>query len=324
MKHVTILIPNKSRFTEIAISRTFLTIANAYFFEQTQKNVFTVQAACESADVKLACWHGLQPDATLDEINKTDLIIIPSGSQHSTDYIESNITLIPWLTEQRAKGAEIAVIGSGALLPAKAGLLHAKQCTAPSDLAVDFKALFPSVQICIDKTITDDSGFYSSTDGVAFLTLLCYLTEKYVGSSAAMLCSKFFNISYPPVTVASDIAPSLRNGNQDATIAKARVIIEKNLQGRMTVDDLARMLSLGRRSLERRFRESTSLPPNEYIRRVRIEVAKKHLQFSNKKIHAIMAEVGYSDAKTFRQSFQMVTGLLPKQYRKRFNHTIIP
>ena len=72
-----------------------------------------------------------------------------------------------------------------------------------------------------------------------------------------------------------------RQGQQthdDEPIRKAQEFIEKNFDDKITVDQLAGMLALGRRNMERRFKKATSNTVAEYIQRVKIEAAKKNLE----------------------------------------------
>jgi YesN/AraC family two-component response regulator len=52
---------------------------------------------------------------------------------------------------------------------------------------------------------------------------------------------------------------------------------------------------------------------------VKIEAAKKALETSRKTINEVMYDVGYSDVKAFREVFKKITGLLPLEYRGRYN-----
>lgn len=73
------------------------------------------------------------------------------------------------------------------------------------------------------------------------------------------------------------------------------------------------------RNFIRRFKKATNNTPLEYLQRVKIEAAKKMLERSSETISILMFEVGYNDAKTFRNVFKRATGLSPQDYRKKYN-----
>ena len=110
-----------------------------------------------------------------------------------------------------------------------------------------------------------------------------------------------------------------QKGHNDEPIKKAQVFIENNFQDKITVDRLALMLAMGRRSLERRFKKATSNTVVEYIQRVKIEAAKLDLETSRKNINEVMYSVGYSDTKAFRTTFKKITGSSPIEYRNKYN-----
>ena len=104
---------------------------------------------------------------------------------------------------------------------------------------------------------------------------------------------------------------------------KAQEFIESNFQDKITLDQLADHLAVGRRSLERRFKKATSNTVSEYIQRVKIEAAKKSFEITRKNINEIMYEVGYSDIKAFRTTFKKITGLSPIEYRNKYNKELV-
>ena len=109
-----------------------------------------------------------------------------------------------------------------------------------------------------------------------------------------------------------------QRNHRDADIQKAQDYIEKKYEERITVEDLAELLHVGRRTFERRFKDATNNTPIEYIQRVRIEAAKQFFEVSRKNVSDVMYDVGYTDTKAFREIFKKITGLTPIEYRNRF------
>ena len=88
---------------------------------------------------------------------------------------------------------------------------------------------------------------------------------------------------------------------------------------KISVEELATRFAIGRRHFERRFKKATNNTPVEYIQRVKIEAAKKHLESSRKNVSEVMYDVGYSDMKAFRTVFKKITGLSPIDYKNKYN-----
>jgi transcriptional regulator GlxA family with amidase domain len=106
--------------------------------------------------------------------------------------------------------------------------------------------------------------------------------------------------------------------HNDLEVQKAQNYIEQSIDGKLTVDELADLVALGRRSFERRFKAATNNSVLEYIQRVKIETAKRSFENSRKNINEVMMDVGYSDTKAFRTTFKKITGLTPIEYRNKY------
>lgn len=98
----------------------------------------------------------------------------------------------------------------------------------------------------------------------------------------------------------------------------AQQYIEDNFQEKIAVEDLCTNSHIARRTFERRFKKATSNTVLEYIQRVKIEAAKKELEFGRKTVNEVMFDVGYNDTKAFREVFKKITDMTPVDYRNRY------
>ena len=171
--------------------------------------------------------------------------------------------------------------------------------------------------------MTEDHGIYTSGGAYSYTNLLLYLIEKHAGRDMAIMISKMFMIDIDRHSQSPFIMFRGQKEHEDTLIIKAQEFIEKNFKDKITVDQLADLLALGRRSLERRFKKATCNTVIEYIQRVKMEAAKKELETSRKTVSELMYEIGYSDTKAFRSTFKKVTGLSPIEYRNKYNRNSI-
>ena len=75
---------------------------------------------------------------------------------------------------------------------------------------------------------------------------------------------------------------------------------------------------MSRRTLERQFNAATGETPLTYQQSIRVESAKRMLEEGIHSFDEITYRVGYEDHSTFRKIFVRQTGLVPKEYRKKF------
>jgi transcriptional regulator GlxA family with amidase domain len=259
------------------------------------------------------------PDATLSDITKTDLIIIPAVNGNWQEVVEMNKAFFPFIEKHYRQGAELASLCVGAFLLASTGLLKGKKCSTHWLGENDFRKMFPDVELVSDKIITDENGIYSSGGAISFWNLLLYILEKYTDRELAVLEAKYFEIEMDRFSQSSFIMFRGQKEHEDEPVKKAQEFIENNFQDKLTVEQLADMFALGRRSLERRFKKATNNTVVEYIQRVKIEAAKKSFETSRKNVNEVMYDVGYNDTKAFRTVFKRTTGLSPLDYRNRYN-----
>ncbi|GLU56884.1 GlxA family transcriptional regulator [Dyadobacter frigoris] len=325
MKHIAILVP-KGAAALSCIEGPFnmFTKINEFLESKGKPALFDVKLVGLSKEPEIYDrLFRVYPDATIDEIQKTDLIIIPAVNGDREAVIEANKEFFPWIVQKYEEGSELASLCVGAFLLASTGLLKGKKCATHWVAENDFRRMFPDVDLVADKIITDENGIYSSGGANSYWNLLLYLLEKYTDRNMAILASKYFEIEMDRKSQSPFIMFNGQSEHQDEPIKKAQEFIELNFQDKITVDQLSSMFAIGRRSLERRFKKATSNTVSEYIQRVKIEAAKKSFEGSRKNINEVMNDVGYSDTKAFRTTFKKITGLSPVGYKNRYNKDMV-
>ncbi|QHT65917.1 helix-turn-helix domain-containing protein [Rhodocytophaga rosea] len=319
-KHVSILVPQEAVMASIVDPRTILTGVNEFLEAAGKPARFHIQLVGLSREVKVH--NGLfsvHSDVLLQDLHQTDLIIIPAISGDFKRAIEINQAFVPWIIEQYHKGAEVASLCIGAFLLAATGLLNGKECSSHWRSAEEFREMFPEVTLVDGRIVTEQDGLYSSGGATSYWNLLLYLVEKYAGREVAITASKVYALEIDRKSQSPFIMFNGQKNHEDEPIKKAQEFIEKNLAERITVEDLADKFAIGKRHFERRFKKATHNTPVEYMQRVKIEAAKKHLEISRMNVNEVMFEVGYNDTKAFRTVFKKLTGLSPIEYRNKYN-----
>lgn len=321
MVHISIIIPEKLILASLEGTRQIFAQVNQFMAMQGAHDLFDIQLVGLQKHTQAAGGRfTVNADMLIDEVNKTDLIIIPAvDAGNLAEAVEINKAFLPWLVGQYGKGAEIASLCVGAFLLASTGLINGKKCATHWVAENQFRSMFPDVDLVTEKIITEEYGIYTSGGAFSYLNLILHLVEKFAGRDMALLCAKVFAIEIERDNQHRFIMFNGQKEHEDEAIRAAQEYIEKNYSERITVDQLASTFALGRRSLERRFKKATANTVNEYIQRVKIEAAKKDLESSRKTVSEVMYEVGYSDTKAFRTTFKKITGLSPIEYKNRYN-----
>lgn len=323
MKHVSILVPESSVMQAITDPQYLFFAVNQFLIQSGRKPLFDVQLVGSSQEIKLSGGKfAVYTDKLLGEVGHTDLVVIPALFGDMKEAISLNQRLIPWIIQKHRQGAEIASLCVGAFLFASTGLLNGKKCSTHWGFANQFRAMFPKVELVDGRIVTEEQHLYSSGGANSYWNLLLHLVEKYTDRETAILAAKYFAID---IDRESQSAFSMFQGQKshtDLSIREAQEFIEKNIEERPTVDQLADKVGIGRRTFERRFKQATNNSVLEYIQRIKMEAAKRSLESSRKNINEVMYDVGYTDTKTFRSTFKKVTGLTPIEYRSKYNKLV--
>lgn len=320
MKRVSILVPECAVVEAIADPRYMFMAVNQFMEASGRAPLFDVKTVGAKREIKLEnSLFSVHTDLLLDEVKETDIIFIPALKGDLAFALKQNEELLPWIIQQHHKGAEVASLCLGAFLLASTGLLNGKKCSTHWGFANEFRSMFPEVELVDGSIVTEEQGIYSSGGASSYWNLLLYLVEKYTDRATAILAAKYFAIDIDRNSQAVFMMFNGQRGHEDKEIRRAQDFIEANFQERITVDQLAGQLAIGRRSFERRFKKATNNTVVEYIQRVKMEAAKRSFEGSRKNISEVMFDVGYTDTKAFRTIFKKVTGLTPIEYRNKYN-----
>jgi transcriptional regulator GlxA family with amidase domain len=320
LKNVHILVPESAVIEAVSDPRYLFTTINQFLISSGKQAMFNIQLVGLTKEVKLLDGiFSVHPDVVIQNVQQSDLIIIPALSGGMNEAVSMNQAFIPWIVQQYDNGAEVASLCLGAFLLGATGLLNGKQCSTHWLFAEEFRNMYPDVELVDGSIITEEGRIYSSGGANSYWNLLLYLVEKYTDREIAVQASKFFAIDIGRDSQSSFMMFRGQRNHNDADVKKAQDYIEKNYQDRITVDMLADKLAVGRRNFERRFKKVTNNTVIEYIQRLKVEVAKRSFESSRQNVSEVMFTVGYTDIKAFRDVFKKITGLTPIEYRNRYN-----
>ncbi|MEI8140407.1 MAG: DNA-binding transcriptional regulator [bacterium] len=146
-----------------------------------------------------------------------------------------------------------------------------------------------------------------------------------IGFEGAALLRRLLN-GEPPPTLPILIPPtgvverrsSAIVAATDPDVATAVRYIQEHAHEPISVNDLARSVGLGQRTLERRFVKCMGASPQRSLRKVRIVRAKRLLTETQLPIKTIAARTGFSSPERLATVFRRHEGQSPMAYRRQF------
>lgn len=95
-------------------------------------------------------------------------------------------------------------------------------------------------------------------------------------------------------------------------------IITRNFTNEeFTIDKMAEEMSISRSNLQRKLKGLTGMPPNDYIRLIRLKTAGELLREGEYRINEVCFIVGFNNPSYFARCFQKQFGILPKDFVKK-------
>jgi len=104
---------------------------------------------------------------------------------------------------------------------------------------------------------------------------------------------------------------------RDRLVVKAADLMEEVSSQPIGVEQIARMLGVCRRTLERRFRKETGKTVLQALQAIRLRRARILLAHTGRPVQDIAAEVGFGSIDRFMAQFKKDAGMTATQYRRR-------
>ncbi len=250
----------------------------------------------------------------LDVLERADTIILPGWRGMYTKPPEE---LLQQLLKAYDRGSRILTICSGIFVLAHTGLLDGKSATTHWQYTDYLASRFPAIRVEPDVLYIDEGQLVSSAGSAAGLDMCLHIVRKDYGPEIANKVARRL------------VIPPHRDGGQaqfierplpgtDHRLAGLLDWIRENLQENLTVQSLAKRVSMSKRTLERKFRGATGQAPGQWVVEQRLSLARNLLAASSQSIESIAFDSGFGSAELLRHHFRKRLGLSPLAYRRRF------
>lgn len=116
-----------------------------------------------------------------------------------------------------------------------------------------------------------------------------------------------------------EINDILSKSSHDLSVAaRAKFYIDKHIGARLTINDIAKQISVSPDYLCRTFKSANGITPSEYIMNEKIEQSKIFLTQTDLSISKIAEHFCFFDNKHYGKAFSAHVGMPPSEYRKKY------
>jgi AraC-like DNA-binding protein len=113
-------------------------------------------------------------------------------------------------------------------------------------------------------------------------------------------------------------ARAMRGGLTPWQERRAKEIIDANLEGEISLAELAKECGLSASHFSRAFKQTTGIAPHQWLLHRRVENAKQLLRSRQSSLSEIALACGFADQSHFTRVFAKLSGTSPAAWRRRF------
>ncbi len=203
--------------------------------------------------------------------------------------------------------------------PGYAGLLDGRRAATHWEFEQDFQRRFPQVQLDINALYVDDQRIITSAGTAAALDCCLYIIRQRFGSLAANQIARRMIVSLTPRRRPGAVyRPAGAENTRDARINCLLDYLQQHIAEPHSLDSLARVVAMSRRTLTRHFARATGMSITDWLTAERLRRSQALLEAGDLPVEQVAEAVGYLSAVTWRQQFKARFGVSPTEWRRTF------
>ena len=258
----------------------------------------------------------LKPQATIGEIERTDVVIVPAQFAATAQSSREDDRYGAWLRAQHSQGA-ILVGLAGSLLFAKAGLLERREATGLVSEREIFRSRFPEVRFLPSRRIVSSADIIT-TCGISPTTDACaHLIERFHGAALARRFLRHTSADVLPPTEQTALWSARYKRHRDAQVLAVQQIVEQELHEVPSMAYLAARVGLSERTLSRRLLVAAGLSLRQYVAELRLQRSEFLLRTSDMALIHVAQDCGFAGVSTLSRAFSTRFGRGPAEYRRQ-------
>lgn len=259
-----------------------------------------------------------------------DTLIVPGVpiDEHCTLQPE----LVAWIRRRAPQARRVCSVCTGAFYLAAAGLLDGRRATTHWGEAPHLARRFPNVRVDADPIFIRDTGqgedgsvVWTSAGVTAGIDLALALIEEDVGHAVAMQAARRLVVFMKRPGGQSQFSAALAaQASSGGPFEALHSWMAANLRDDLSVERLAEHARMSPRTFARRYVDEVGRTPAKTVSALRLEAAARGLAESRRPLKRIALDCGFGSEQNLRRAFVRRFGVLPLEYRERFDSTAMP
>jgi len=232
-------------------------------------------------------------------------------------------SVVAWLQKLAARPMVFGGVGTGAWLLARAGLLAGHRATIHWPYANLFAESFPDVRASTNLFEIDRDRLSCAGGNASFDLMLAWIAQTAAANVAEAgeliteLMDHFGHERQRGPREHQRVPLSARIGGGQPKLTEAVTLMEANIEEPLPTEEIARLVAVSRRQLERLFKQYLNSLPARYYLELRLTRARQLLQKTSQSILQIGLSCGFSSGPHFSSAYRSHFGLTPREQRSK-------
>ena len=279
----------------------------------SKKNLYeVVNVYSQNKNIKSSVGITVDCKVHFTEIKEFDLFLIIAGGSPE-NFVDKK--LFGWISKQAQHGKNLGGVSGGPLVLVKAGVMANKRMTIHWEHAESVSALTESVLLERSLYVIDRERM-TCAGGTAPMDMVLALIKMQHGQIFARYVSDWFlHTEIRPSEGPQRGGLSERFGTNNSHVLGAIELMQNHLSDTLTLMQLASLLNISARQLNRMFIKSIKKTTMSFYRELKLEKSKLLLKNGSMSISEVSEAMGFSNPSHFSNSFKKLYGYSPKLSR---------
>lgn len=255
----------------------------------------------------------LNADGAYGSVSEAELVFVVAAADPLARYQPS---LARWLRSLYSRGTTLGAIDTGVFVLAEAGLLGADPVTLHWEAQSAFAEQYPQVPLTQElfhmgaRCITGAGG----TSGIDMM--LALMSQRHGRDLATRVSEQFVLGRIRSQSDHQRMEIAARFGLHNRKTIQVIRLMQQHIEDPLPVDDLARLIGVTRRQLERLFSAHLKQTPARFYVGVRLDRARELLRQTDMGILDVGVACGFGSAAQFSRAYRAHFGRSPKDDRR--------
>lgn len=251
----------------------------------------------------------LNVDGSIDGAGSSEAVIVAASYNPLAHYQRA---LQVWLHGAWQAGAVLGALDTGAFVLAEARLLGNRPVTLHWEAKAAFLERYPALHVTDDLFLINDRYMTCAGGTSAIDMMLALIAQEHGKSMAAVVSEQLVLGRIRDQADHQRMQIATRYGVHNSHAVRVIEAMEQHIEEPLAPEELAALIGVSRRQLERLFRSHLEQTPAHFYLCLRLARARELMQQTALSVMAICVACGFGSASCFSRAYRKQFGVSPR------------